>query len=41
MNYYSEKQIESGMQLGAIAVVIVIGVGCVVLAVANYYGVPL
>jgi Flp pilus assembly pilin Flp len=41
MKNYSEQQIEDGMQLGAIAVMIVCGVSVVVMAIASYYGIPL
>jgi len=41
MKNYSEQQVESGMQLGAVAVMIVCGVAMVVLAIASYFGVPL
>ncbi len=41
MKSYSDKQVEDGMQMGAIATVIFIGAALVVLAIANYYGVQL
>lgn len=40
MKNYSDKQVEDGIQNGAIAVVIFIGAALVIMAVASYFGVP-